>query len=423
MRRFRPFLLPTVIIVLMVAIAIWIGSRQARQDLVRDHSMMRANEWGTKALAELCRRNGLKVSTWSRSLTLLTERQKVLCMFDPSRQPAQWELERLVEWVRGGGVLIIGAHMDEGDNLLGRDDEAGPDERVLAAFGLAAAPKGAATSFATLRRPGPETFEVAQVYVPGPHRLHVLQPGDLERRNEELRKRNDKAKPVTRLVSLPWESLLADSAGDVLAAANCDRGRVYALSEVEVFANANLARADNVLLAANLLYGPGAPVVHVDEHLHRVRTGLSDEAAELDPSRALWALRLALLALALYFVGQMFRFGAPVPLKTAPRRSALEFVEALGDMYRRAEARGAVLGILRQTFRQRLASAVGLSPETPGAALAAAIARQRPVAENQLAGLLERLDDPAAAEKVTESDLLKLARLMATYEEAVTHGR
>ncbi len=423
MRRFRPLLLPTIIVILMVGIAVWIGSRQARQDPVRDHSVMRANEWGTKALAELCRRNGLRVSAWSRPLTLLTERQKVLCLFDPSRQPTQWELDKLVEWVKSGGVLIIGAHLDEADNLLGRDDEAGPDERLLAAFGLAGEAKGAATSFATYRRPGPETFEVSQVYVPGPYRLRALQPGDLDRRNEEFRRRNEKAKPLTRLVSLPWEALLADSAGNVLMAANCDRGRVYALSEVEVLANANLARNDNVVLAANLLYGPGAPVVHFDEHLHWVRTGLSDEAAELDPTRAFWALRLALLALALYFVGQMFRFGAPVPLKTAPRRSALEFVEALADMYRRAEARAAVLGILRETFRQRLAAAVGLSPETPGPALAAAVARQRPVAENQLAGLLERLDDPRGAEKVTEADLLKLARLMATYEEAVTHGR
>lgn len=423
MRRFRPLLLPTVIIVLMVGMAIWMGSRQARQDPVRDHSVMRANEWGTKALAELCRRHGLRVSAWSRSLALLTERQKVLCLFDPSRQPTPWELDKLVEWVKHGGVLIIGAHMNEADNLLGRDDEAGPDERVLAAFGLTAEAKGAATSFATYRRPGPETFEVTQVYVPGPYRLRVLQPGDLQRRNEELRKRNAKAKPLTRLQSLPWESLLADPAGDVLMAANCDRGRVYALSEVEILANANLARNDNVVLAANLLFGPAAPVVHVDEHLHWVRTGLSEEAAELDPSRAFWALRLALLALALYFVGHMFRFGAPVPLPTASRRSALEFVEALADMYRRAEARAAVLDILRQTFRQRLATAVGLSPETPAPALAAAIARQRPVSENQLVGLFERLDDPKVAEKLTEAELLKLARLMATYEEAVTHGR
>jgi len=130
MRRLRPLLLPAAIVALMVAVALWIGARQVRRDPVRDHSVMRANEWGTKALAELCRGKGLKVSPWSRPLTLLTERQKVLCLFDPSRQPTAWELDKLAEWVRDGGVLIIGAHMEEDDNLLQRWDDAGPDERV-----------------------------------------------------------------------------------------------------------------------------------------------------------------------------------------------------------------------------------------------------------------------------------------------------
>jgi hypothetical protein len=267
------------------------------------------------------------------------------------------------------------------------------------------------------------------VRVPGPFRLRPATAADLkELAQAPPPQAGGKAprKPDLDLrprVRLDWTPLLRDDSGLVAAKASHGRGRVYAISEVEIFANETLARNDNVIFAANLLFGARAGVVHFDEHIHMVRVGLSDEALELDPTRAYGALWLALLAVALFFVGRMFRFGAAVPVKVRPRRSALEFVEALADLYRRAEARGAVLGILRHTFRQRLAAAVGLSPETPGPALAAAVARQRGVSESQLAGLLAHLDDPALAAHLTESDLLRLARQLSTLEEAATHGR
>jgi hypothetical protein len=418
------------VVALMLALAVWLGTRRPSQDPVRDHSVMRANQWGTKALAELCRRHGLKVSGWFRPLSLLTQQQQVLCLLDPSRLPTTWELDNLVAWVTAGGTLIVGVDMDESRNFLAPSPHgAGPDEYVLAALGLVAEAKGAATSLATLKQPTPETREVNQIYVPGPYRLRPANPGELEQRNRDLQSRDPKAKPLRALVRAPWQPLLGDAAGTAVMAATLGQGRVYALSEVEILANENLARSDNVVLAANLLYGPGVSVVHFDEHLHWVRPGLSEEAAALDPARAFWALRLALLALALYFAGQMLRFGAPVPLRTTPRRSALEFVDAAADLYRRAAARGAVVEILRQTFRQRLAGALGLPHDTPGPALAAAAAgrthgsAQRAVSENQLAGLLARLDAPALAESLSEAELLKLTRLLATYEEAVTHGR
>jgi len=224
------------------------------------------------------------------------------------------------------------------------------------------------------------------------------------------------------LIRPAWTTLVADPAGAVLLQARHGRGRITVLAEVEVLSNANLSRADNVVLAANLLF-TGSDRVLFAEHLHRLGSGRSADAEALDPSRARATLLLAVLALVLYFAGRMQRFGAPQPLPRSPRRSALEFVGALADLYRRAEARGAVLDILRHAFRQRLAAAVGLPPGTDAPALAAAVADRHGLPAPPLAALLTQLDTPATLANVTEDHLLRLAKLMADYEEAVTHGR
>lgn len=428
MRRVRPFLLPAGILALILALAIWLGGRHPGQDPVRDHSSLRSNPWGVKALAELCRQSGLPARAWSRPLTMLSARQRLLCLFDPSRPVPGWEVDALLDWVKAGGTVVVAVDMNNDHNLLWGSNR-NPDQELLAQLGLLAEAQAPETSLATAVPGSPELAEVGAVRVPGPYRVRPATAADLARLTKETA-RTDKGKPRSKQqpdfrprVQLVWAPLLRDANGLVAAKATHGRGRVYVISEAEVFANENLARNDNVVFAANLLFGARAGVVHFDEHIHMVRVGLSDEALELDPARAYWALRLALLAVALFFIGQMLRFGAPVPLKVRPRRSALEFVEALADLYRRAEARGAVLGILRHTFRQRLAAAVGLSPETPGPALAAAVARQRGVPEAQLAGLLAHLDDPALAAHLTEHDLLRLARQISTLEEAATHGR
>lgn len=424
MARFRPWVLPVVLLLLLMAVALVLGLRKPYQDPIRDHAVTRTNHWGTKALAELAGRHGVRVVPWSRPLTALRPTDRVLWLLDPSRSVPEWELRALVEWVQAGGELLVGTDLDEEHNVLSFAARGpSPDDRLLAALGLEATASGPAQGSAHPSGRRPATQDVASVLVPGPHRLQTLTAAELARRNRELRQAGGKAQLLRVFVRPAWTTLLADEAGAVLQQARCGRGRITVLSEVEVLSNENLSRADNVVLAANLLFGPGVGRVYFDEHLHRVSLGRSAEAETLDPSRARAALYLALLALALYFVGRMQRFGAPQPLTRPARRSALEFVEALADLYRRAEARGAVLEVLRHTFRQRLAMVVGLPPETPAPALAAALASHRGVAPAPLAGLLAELDDPETTTNLTEARLLRLARLMATYEEAVIHGQ
>lgn len=422
MRPTKSLLLIAGLLLLFCTLAVFLA-RSSRRDPIRDHSSLRTNAWGTKALAELCRASGLKAVTWDKSTSALTDGQQVLCLFDPSLSLDRYQVQGLLDWVKQGGVLLVGADLEESHNLTlaMSATSVGPDEALLAALGLRLEKARYNECTQSVLPTGPELREVKALYVPSPYRLRPGTTAEFSKLEQSLSARERERLRVQPLAPLSWESLVSDETGSILLRAVHGRGRLYALAEVEMFANKHLEAADNVVLAANLLFAPRAPKVYFDERIHVVRVGLSEDARELDPALALWTLYAVLLALALYLSSRGWRFGAPVPPANPPRRSALEFVNALADLYRRAGARQAVLDLLRQSFRRKLAAAAGIAADLPSRTLATAVAARRPVDEKQLLALLLRLEPTGT--QPSEQELLALSRQMAEIEEALTHGR
>jgi len=388
------------IVVLFSILAMSFG-RARHSDPIRDHSVLRTNAWGLKALAELCRRHDLPVDVWDEPLDKLKPRQRFLCLFDPSVAPSDEDLQALVAWVKQGGHLLLAVDLQQKHNLLFQSTDINPDAEVLKAFGLTGRIAAPENSMALPVVEASELREVGQVLVPGPSRLVVASARETR----------------TSLVRPQWRTLLADRFGAVMMAATVGAGTVYALCEVEVLSNKYLAQADNVVLATNLLFTPDHDRIYFEERLHFQTRPLSLEAGKLPLERLKLALWAALAAVALYLVGVGWRFGAPAPVYEKPRRSAMEFVAALADLYRKAGATGAIWQILRKSFRQRLAAAAGLPQELPAEQLAEALARRRKVDEVQVRETLARLDE--MPEQPTEEELMAVARQMAAIEQAV----
>jgi hypothetical protein len=278
---------------------------------------------------------------------------------------------------------------------------------MLAALGLQGTKSAAETSSALPVAQAPELRDVASVFVPGPYRLAELAPG--------------KKPGLKQLVHAPWQALVADSHGNVVMKARVGEGTIYAVSEAEVFGNKDLAQADNVVLAGNLLFGGNHGQALFDERLHLHGGQGSGDVAQLPLARLRQTMWLALGAILLYLVGVGMRFGSPTPMLEKPRRSALEYVEALADLYRRAEARPAIWGLLRQSFRRRLAAVAGTRPDLPAASLAATLALRRPVDPAHVQAVLERLE--TMPEHPSDEELLRVAQQLAAIEEAVIYER
>lgn len=375
-------------------------NRPGGNDPIRDHSITRTNPWGLKALAEVCRQHHLPVLAWDSTLEHLGAKQHVLGIVDPTMTPSEDEMAALIAWVKRGGRLLLAVDLDQEHSILWHDVEMNPDEDMLRALGLQGEPVAGATSTALPMTQAPELSEIRGVFVPGPYRLSV-----------------PKRRAAAAITG--WQPLLADRSGNVLMKGRLGAGAVYVLSEADILANSYLAHADNVVLAANLLFQGTQDRVYFDERLHLVSAVGSAEVRALPVRRLKLVLWLALAAVAVYLVGLGVRFGSPTPLRERSRRSALEYVAALADLYRRAEARTAIWGLLRQSFRRRLSTLAGTRPDLPAERLAATLAHRRRLDPAQVQDLLAQLEQ--TPEHPTDEELLRMTRRIAAVEEALTH--
>jgi hypothetical protein len=150
-----------------------------------------------------------------------------------------------------------------------------------------------------------------------------------------------------------------------------------------------------------------------DEYFHGYRGSLWDYFEE---TAVPWAiLQLALVAL---FV--MLAFGRRSGPLYAPaavtRLSPLEFVDTLGDLYRRAGAGSAAVRVAYQRFRALLLRRLALAPSISNAQLDAAV-RERLGWKQP--GFMETLQDAESAARVggvAGPDALRIVQALEHYE-------
>lgn len=421
LRRYSPLLLIFILFIAFSLVSLKWGPLGS-SDPIRDHSITRANPWGWKALAELCRHFQLPVEAFAAPLDQLSSQQRFLCIVDPGRMLREEEKKKLVSWILEGGVLLLALDLNPAHAYPLETNEpsfkpsrsasspalppllSAPDVALLEMFGLKGNRAPLSSSFIRSQAAYPELQDIHHIFIPGPHRLHLMS-FSLSEKHSLLRPRAS------------WQTLIADRFGAVLLKAQIGAGIVYVLSEAEIFSNAFLSKADNVVLAANLFFSDRHQQIFVAESLHPLLQMKQAAASELPLARFRLAFGLATGALAIYLLGVSFRFGRPHPLSIQPRRSALEFVEALADVYWRAGAREAIWDMLRQSFRRQLATRAGLPAEASAEALAEGVARRAHISAAALRQMLAQLDDTPP--HISDRGLLAIAQKIAGVEETI----
>ena len=384
-------------IALFTAVSLLIRAT-TRFDYTRDHASTRTNPWGTKAWRELLERSDVPTRTWTQPLTGLSDDVGFLVLLDPVEKIEADERAALERWVRDGGRLVIAPFAyREATTITGRSARAAM-QQTLEEFAIRAVETGAPGITATPAADIELTADLTGVEVPSEGRLHVMEraPAEEDRQVAEV--------------------LLADDSGaPVAVAVEHGRGTVLALAEAEMLANATLPKADNVVLAANLVFAGGAPeMVYFDEYHHGfVGAGGVLAGAEVDatPFRN---TALALLAVAaIYALGRSRRFGAAVRRSDASRRSSADYVRALAQIYARAGAGRPAALMLASGLRRRIAVAVGMPALADVHVLAGELTR-RGLPGDEIAELLGKLE--GTGETMSSAELLTLAQEVARYE-------
>lgn len=426
MKRLYGLLIVVIAFAVLLVVHLVTAAHSPRLDPTDDHGSWRTNAWGTGALRELLQATGLKTSTWGRPWEQLTPQVAQMWILDPQFAPTQSEVQSLLRWVSGGGRVVVAvdprlerraltfrhaetanilllALLDAGvvavhadDKARARGPRADPLLRDVRAVNVPA-------SWRLVEDPRPEAVRAALRAREGPR---------LEESEGDRKARVEVPGPVARLRGEP---LLSDAAGVAASRIRHGKGEIILLCDADIVSNAVLPHADNVVFASNLAFaGPGQEV-WFDEYHHRFEESHLDGTAAY---RAIWA---GLAALALYFLGRLWRFGTPIPLGSAPRRSSLEYVRAFASLYRRARQRRAVLTMVLSRFRGRLALLGGIRADAPARSLATAAARRNPRLDAaQVVSCLERAEEllsPARA--LDDGGLLQTVREIAHLEAAL----
>jgi len=179
--------------------------------------------------------------------------------------------------------------------------------------------------------------------------------------------------------------------------------------------NGSLARAHNLDLLLNSLGPRDGHRFYWDESLHgEVRSEWSYASG---PSLTL--LQIGLPVLGLLIVFSFSRRSGPVRDLPSPARARpIEFLEALGSLYRNAGAASTAMSIAWERFRRQALRVSGRRGSQVGATeLAAMIRRRFSHADNSLEADLAACEEAAWGETINPREALKLIQTLHVHQE------
>ncbi len=179
--------------------------------------------------------------------------------------------------------------------------------------------------------------------------------------------------------------------------------------------NGSLARANDLDLLLNSLGPREGHRFYWDESLHgEIRTAWSYASG---PSWTLLWSGPAVLAL-LVVLSFSRRSGPVRELPAAARATPIEFLDALGSLYRNAGAASTAVAIALERFRRHVLRLCGLRGKQMGAAELAAVLRRRfPQIGETLEEDLKACEEAAWGETVTAREALKLIQKLHGHQE------
>jgi len=179
--------------------------------------------------------------------------------------------------------------------------------------------------------------------------------------------------------------------------------------------NGSLARAHDLDLLLNSLGPREGHHFYWDESLHgEIRSTFSYASGP-----AWTMLWIGMIVLALLVVLSFSRRSGPVrELPAAVRATPIEFLEALGSLYRSAGASSTAVAIALERFRRHVLRLCGLrGKQMPVAELAAVLRRRFPQTGETLEADLAACEEAAWGETVTARDALVLIQKLNAHEE------
>ena len=370
MTRFRRWLPWLVILAALVVLALLVR-RPDDGDPLDPRS---TKPLGAKALVELLEAQGADVAISRDTPAANAGADTALVLSDQLDDTAR---DRVDEWVRGGGTLVVA---DPSSPFAPGMTRSNPFEG--ADFGQQLTPKCNLTAIATVERIDPA----------GGVPLNVPDIPQFD--------------AVGCFPFLGGHYLVARAHGD---------GRIVALGGAASLVNTNIAEDDNAVLAVALLAPTGSERVFIVERAH-AGTG-RQTLADVAPRGAKLLLFQLAIAFVVFAISRARRLGRPVLEPQPVEVPASDLVVAVGSLLHVARHRDEAAAMMRDDLRRTLTERLGLPSDShPDTVVDAVRARPELPGERVAAVLADR---PLARDE----DLVSLAQLIETVRQEVTRAR
>ncbi|HEY9788443.1 MAG TPA: DUF4350 domain-containing protein [Candidatus Obscuribacterales bacterium] len=324
---------------------------------------------GLSALKEIAQKAGFKVNTWQLPYRQLPGNYGMLVIIRPSESLSDVDAEQILKWVFKGNDLIyfddfafkLTRKLIEKLGIEAKDGEPVVDEPVRVEVGIR------------------EFAHVKTISVSSDRRLSG------------------------------GTALLKDKSGSLIVFVKHGKGRIFLGSIPTICSNRRLAQQKNwpnFQFFINCFATAHGDILF-DERCHGFSSATNVYHFLLrGPSGLVFMQLVAMLALGVF--SSAHRFGKAKRVEVKRKISNLEFIFGLSNAYRRARANTAVLEIIGQSFKNKLAKTLGISPHEPDNALVEAWKSSPYGLDNTLEAFFGEYESALSSKHLSDHDLKML---------------
>ena len=198
-----------------------------------------------------------------------------------------------------------------------------------------------------------------------------------------------------------------DADRPIVVSFKAGRGEVIWWASSFPLTNAGIGASGNLSLFLSSVGKAGKVRILWDEYFHGSRRALSDYIGETPLKFGLLQGLLVFFAIIMTYSR---RNGPLRPAYETSRLSPLEFVQTLGNLYRRARAAGEGLEVPYARFRSLVARRLGLPADASADVLAAAIHSRTGYQDRELGPLLHRIEASLGRSDLSENQALEMTQ-------------
>jgi hypothetical protein len=201
------------------------------------------------------------------------------------------------------------------------------------------------------------------------------------------------------------------------------RGRIIYVPDNYTFSNSNIAKTDNAVWLAERCGEWGGGVRFDEYHL-----GFNEERGLISLVGAFlvtpWGLVCAQLGLAglVYLAGCKRRFGRPLEEMTVERTNPLETAQALGGLFKSAQARALGARMIQQHVNSYVSSVLGYRVDLMDPETRERLAGPLRIEKTDLDSYAKAAQSATSAQPVTDAELIQFGQKATAISRSFHHG-